>query len=168
MSRAQWKDLFEVVGFVALIASLIFVGMQIRQEHTIAQAQNAADFDDTMIEYARVINANRDVWIQGLEGAELSVQDQVTFEVVAFAVWQKFNGLYRRNRLLDQEDGMLAARQLAAELFTYPGLRQYVLSRCRHRESVGQEIPICGDIRTQLKAYDDGTLPAPEGKLYVL
>jgi hypothetical protein len=168
MSRDQWRDLLEAIGFLVLIASLIFVGLQIRQDHTIAQAQNAADFDDTMIEYARVINANRDVWIRGLEGAELSLQDQVTFESVAFAVWQKFTGLYRRDRLLNQGSGILAARQLAGELFIHPGLRQYVLSRCRHRESVGQEISLCDDVRSQLKAFDDGTLPAPEGKLYVL
>ena len=168
MSREQWRNLLEAIGFLVLIASLIFVGLQIRQDHTIAQAQNAADFDDTMIEYARVINANRDVWIRGLEGAELSLPDQVTFESVAFAVWQKFTGLYRRDRLLYQGSGILAARQLAGELFIYPGLRQYVLSRCRHRESVGQEISLCDDVRSQLKAFDDGTLPAPEGKLYVL
>ena len=36
----------EAIGFLALIASLIFVGLQIRQDHTIAKAQNAADFDD--------------------------------------------------------------------------------------------------------------------------
>ena len=168
MSREQWRNLLEAIGFLALIASLIFVGLQIRQDHTIALAQNAADFDDTMIEYARVINANRDVWIQGLEGAELSTQDQVTFESVAFAVWQKFTGLYRRDRLLNQGNGMLAARQLAGELFIYPRLRQYILSRCRHRESIGQEISLCDEVRTQLKEFDDGTLPAPEGKLYVL
>lgn len=168
MSREQLKDLLEAIGFLVLIASLIFVGLQVRQDHTIARAQNAADFDDTMIEYARVINANRDVWIKGLEGAELSTQDQVTFESVAFAVWQKFAGLYRRDRLLNQGNGMLVARQLAAGLYVYPGLRRYVLSRCRHRESVGQKISLCDDLRTQLKAFDDGTLPAPEGKLYVL
>lgn len=168
MIRAQWKEVLEFVGFLGLIASLIFVGLQIRQDNRIAQAQDAADFDDTMIEYARVINANREVWIQGLHGAELSPQDQVTFESVAFAVWQKFSGLYQRQILLEQQNGLSAARQLAAELFVFPGLRRYVLSRCQHRESIGQEISFCEDLRVQLKGYDEGTLPPPEGRLYVL
>ena len=68
MAREHWRDRLEAIGFVILIASLIFVGLQLRQDHTIARAQNSADFDDTMIEYARVINANREVWIKGLEG----------------------------------------------------------------------------------------------------
>ena len=70
MTRGQWKDVLEAIGFVMLISSLIFVGLQIRQEHRIARLQNSADFDDTMIEYARVINANREVWKKGLEDAE--------------------------------------------------------------------------------------------------
>ena len=168
MDSAKLNDWIQILISVGVILSLIFVGLQIRQEHTIAQAQNAAEFNDTMIEYSCVINANRDVWIKGLEGAELSAEDQVTFESVSFAVWQKFMGLYRRVRLLDQRSGMLAARQLAGELYIYPGLRKYVLARCRHRESIGQKISFCDDVRIQLKAFDNGTLPKPEGKLYVL
>ena len=168
MKTVDWRQIAELFGIGAIVASLIFVGLQIRQDHTIALAQNAAEFDDTMLEYSRIINANREVWIRGLEGAELSQEDQVAFESVAFAVWQKFTGLYRRDRFLNLGNGMLAARQLAGELYTYPGLRQYVLSRCRHRESIGQKISFCDDIRTQLKAFDDSTLSPPEGKLYVL
>ncbi len=168
MSRDQWKDAVEAIGFVALIGSLIFVGLQIRQDHAIARAQNAADFDDTMIEYARVINANREVWIKGLEGAEMSVADQVTFESVAFAVWQKFSGLHGRSQLLGEGTGVQAARQIASELYIFPGLRNYFMARCKHRESMSQKISFCNDIRTQLDLLDDGTLPAPEGKLFVL
>ncbi len=98
--KKDWRTIAELAGIAALMVSLIFVGLQIRQDHRLARAQNAADFDDTMIEYARVINANREVWVRGLEGAELSLADQVTFEVVAFAVWQKFNGLHTRDYLL--------------------------------------------------------------------
>ena len=168
MNKSNWKDIAELVGIAAIVASLIFVGLQLRQDRQFALAENAADFDDTMIDYASVIRENRDIWIRGLEGTELSTEDQVVFESVAFAVWQKFNGIYRQSRFLYNSSGVLAARQLAGELHTYPGLRKYVLSRCRHRESIGQDIPICDDIRAQLKAFDEGTLAPPEGRLYVL
>ena len=167
-NRFDWKSVAEFVGIAAIVASLIFVGVQLRQDRQFALAENAADFDDTMIEYSSVIRENREIWLRGLEGAELSLEDQVVFESVAFAVWQKFSGIYRQSRFLYQTSGMMAARQLAGELYTYPGLRKYVLSRCRHRESIGQVIPWCDDVRDQLKAFDDGTLSPPEGKLYVL
>ncbi len=41
MNLKHWKDLFEAVGLVAIVASLIFVGLQIRQEHTIARTELA-------------------------------------------------------------------------------------------------------------------------------
>jgi hypothetical protein len=163
----DWKSIAEFVGIAAIVASLIFVGLQLRQDRQLALAENAADFDDTMIEYANVIRENREVWLRGLDGAELSPQDQVVFESLGFAVWQKFSGLYDRDRYLYQASGTSVARQLAGEMHIFPGLRRYVLSRCRHRESMGQRIQFCDDVREQLTAYDDGTLSPPEGKLFI-
>ena len=168
MRRVQWKDLAEAIGFVALIASLVFVGLQIRQDQKIARLQIAAEFDDTMIEYARVINANREIWIKGLEGGDLTPEDQVTFEAVAFAVWQKFLGLYNRADFVDKGRKGGIARQLASELYIFPGLREYFLARCGHHESMGFFRPYCHDVKEQLDKLDDGTLPPPKGKLYVL
>lgn len=167
MTREHWKDLLEAIGFLTLISSLIFVGLQIKQDHTIARAEVASNFNATMIEYAHVINSNRDVWLRGLEGAELSLPDQVAFETVAFIVWQKFFGLYSISKSLYEGTGTRSARQFASELFIFPGLRQYFISRCNHRESMGQKVSFCDDVRTQLKKLDDGILPAPEGRLYV-
>ena len=168
MNREKWKSVFEAIGFVVLIASLIFVGLQIRQEHQIARAQNSADFDDTMIEYARVINANREVWKKGLEGEELPPTDQIAFEAVAFAVWQKFFGIYQRTDLLGYRPRDEIARQLASELYIFPGLRHFSVARCEYGESMGFSRPFCHDVREQLGRLDDGTPPPPEGKLYVL
>ncbi len=168
MKLSHWKDTAELIGIAAIVASLIFVGLQLRQDRQFALSEYAADFNDTMIQYSSVIRENREIWLRGLEGSDLSLEDQVVFESVAFAVWQKFSGIYRQSQALYQTGGEMAARQLAGELYTYPGLRNYVLSRCRHRESIGQEISFCDDIREQLKAFDDGTLSPPEGKLYVL
>ena len=167
MNRAQWKDLLEGTGLMAIIGSLIFVGLQIRQDSMIAGIQDAADFNDTMIEYARIINDNRDIWIKGLEGGELSSSDKITFEAVAFSVWQKFSGLYTRNELLNSGSEEGVARQLAGELFIYPGLRNYIIGRCKHRESMGQYISFCDDVRVQLERFDNGTWPKPEGQFYV-
>lgn len=166
--KKDWKEIAELAGVAALVASLIFVGLQIRQEHRLARAQNAADFDDTMIEYARVINANREIWIRGLEGGELSLADQVSFEVVAFAVWQKFNGLHTRDYLLGGRGREGIARQLASELYIFPGLRHYFVARCEHQESMGFSRAFCRNVQEQLGKLDDGTLPPPKGKLYVL
>jgi hypothetical protein len=39
MNRDAWKAWLEGVGFLALIASLLFLGLQVRQDHKIARAE---------------------------------------------------------------------------------------------------------------------------------
>ena len=38
MKFAEWKDVAELVGIAAIIASLLFVGLQLKQSHEIALA----------------------------------------------------------------------------------------------------------------------------------
>jgi len=42
MIEQRWKDAFELLGLVAIVASLIFVGMEIRQERDLARSDLAA------------------------------------------------------------------------------------------------------------------------------
>jgi len=39
MAVKRWRDLFEVIGLSAVVASLIFVGIQLRQDQTIARSE---------------------------------------------------------------------------------------------------------------------------------
>ena len=39
MNERRSKDIFEVVGMLAIVASLIFLGFQVRQDHAIARAE---------------------------------------------------------------------------------------------------------------------------------
>ena len=41
MKPANWKDITELVGIAAIIGSLVFVGLQMRQAQQLAQAQLA-------------------------------------------------------------------------------------------------------------------------------
>ncbi len=56
MSRIRWKDIFESVGLVAIIASLIFVAIEVRQSNQIgrldAMQSMASDWASVGIELA--------------------------------------------------------------------------------------------------------------------
>ena len=43
MNRIQWKELFEAAGMLAIVASLTFVGLQVRQDQVIARSQLFSD-----------------------------------------------------------------------------------------------------------------------------
>ena len=169
MTNRNWKDIAELVGITAIVASLLFVGLQMRQEQAIARYQGYSDFNNTMLEYARVINDNRDAWIRGLSGDELTPEEQVSFEVAGFAVYQKFAGLHRRVTVLpggrtpDQ-----IARQLAADMHLYPGLGNYIHARCSHLDSMGYVPDFCADVLEQYERIESGEYPPASGNIYVL
>jgi len=55
MAQKEWKEIAELIGIAAIVGSLIFVGMQMRQTHQIALAnQYQARFESV-----REINATR-------------------------------------------------------------------------------------------------------------
>ena len=42
MKFAQWNEIAELVGIVAIVASLVFVGLQMRQDHVFARSDLGA------------------------------------------------------------------------------------------------------------------------------
>lgn len=161
----RWLTLIANLG---ILIGIYFVAVELNQNEIGMRAQSAADFDDTMIEYARVINANREIWIRGLAGEELTLEDQITFESVGYTVWQKFYGLYSRADLLGGRPREDIALQLAGELYLHPGLKRYFMSRCLHNESLGFNRPFCDDIRAQLARLEQGELDPPIETIYIL
>jgi len=51
MKRFNWRDLTEISGIIAIVASLIFVGLQLRQSQEIAIASQYQERASTAVEY---------------------------------------------------------------------------------------------------------------------
>lgn len=49
MQFAKWKDIAELVGLVAIVASLVFVGLQLRQSQEIALSQTHSERSGAVI-----------------------------------------------------------------------------------------------------------------------
>ncbi len=79
MKSVSWKDIAELLGMAAIVASLIFVGMQLRQERDIVRRESRTDFVASTVEIGRLFSDNRSVWLKGLSGDSLTEEDQVTF-----------------------------------------------------------------------------------------
>jgi len=71
MKKTDWKDIAELVGIAAIVASLIFVGVQVQQDRQIAQAQAAADMLENGLESRANINQFAHVLVKGNSGAQL-------------------------------------------------------------------------------------------------
>jgi hypothetical protein len=122
MKTRNWKDFAELVGIVAIVLSLLFVGAQIRQDQNIALAQIFADFDDTQIEWARLVAENKDVWVRGLKNEDLSESDGATFNVITAAFFDKESTRYYRAILITGVPSGGIIKKNADIIYSYPGL----------------------------------------------
>jgi len=123
MTREQWKDWLEGFGIVAIIGSLIFVGLQMRQAQSIAvaEAEGAQQTIDNRVPDA--INQHAGVWSKGASGRELSEAEAIIFEnLVIIASTQAFFS-YSQRKILNHPRADLAAHRFAFFLFQNPGAR---------------------------------------------
>lgn len=138
MGRMSWKNFLEGVGVLALVASLLFVGFQLQQDRDLATAQVIVDFDALRSELLTAISDNRNVWLSGLKGEELSPTDEIAFRAVAVAFYRKELGVYQRLQLLGYGTPDSVAEHYAFDLYQYPSLRRIFIEEgqlidARHR-----------------------------------
>lgn len=76
MTSMKWRDDAEVVGIGAIVASLIFVGLQLRQDQKIAASQVFAEYVATGIGYQSTIAEHSEILVKGNSGAQLDEVEQ--------------------------------------------------------------------------------------------
>ena len=87
MTSSNWKDVAEVLGVVAIVLSLVFVGIQLQQDQEIAGAQAYIDAASQITELNQLISENKAIWVRGLDGEELSKEDEVVFQSIYHALF---------------------------------------------------------------------------------
>ena len=80
MDFKKFNEIAELVGILAIVASLIFVGLELRQSDKIAKAEVLADYIAMSTEKNAAIIAEPDIWLRGNAGEELTDAEQVVFE----------------------------------------------------------------------------------------
>jgi hypothetical protein len=122
MSRQQWKDLLEGIGFVAIISSLIFVGLETQNssEQTAINTKSLeiAAYQELMNNIAEMNVMN----IQSLEAAKITAP---IYGVSDVNTWQSSSALYLAFRHGDiaffmYEHGAIDAGRLNSALRILP------------------------------------------------
>ena len=124
MQKTGWKDIAELLGIAAIVASLTFLGFQIQQDRDVALAQIFADHDDTQIEWARLITENNVIWVKGLESQELSKEESATFFAMAGAYFNKEADRYSRGFIISSVPPHTVSTRFAHVIHSYPGLER--------------------------------------------
>jgi len=87
MKFQNWKETAELVGIAAIVASLLFVGLQMRQTGEIARGQMYSNQLANALTAYSAISGHPDIWVRGKHGDELDPADAEVFltQVLALA-----------------------------------------------------------------------------------
>lgn len=125
MKSNNWKDIAELIGIAAIVASLIFVGLQMRQSQSIAMSDGNLANAANRIERNTSILENSEIWVRGNQGQDLDEKDAVVFRyLVQNVVDTAFFEIVRLRRM--GEDGIADSivADFSAFLFKNPGARR--------------------------------------------
>ena len=79
MQNLGWKGIAEALGIAAIVASLIFVGLQMRQSQEIAIAETYMTILSSEIEVRNAVSEHADLWKKANSGAELNEVEALIF-----------------------------------------------------------------------------------------
>ena len=71
MKPISWKEAAELTGIFAILASLIFVALQLQQEEKLLQSEMRAAMVSNFVAVNNSIIENADIWVRGNKGEKL-------------------------------------------------------------------------------------------------
>ena len=123
MKSTNWKDIAELVGITAIVASLVFVGMQMRQDQEIAIVETRGDVTATMMGLAGSLKGNGGIWQNGLDDAPITDAERIEFLALAKVVESQLFMEWVRLSRLGPANPDRVAQVYAYALYSHPGLR---------------------------------------------
>jgi hypothetical protein len=87
MRTADWKGIAELIGIVAIVGSLIFVGLEVRQQQLMAQNEAGFNVVEDYRQFGNSVIENADIWVRGNAGEELDGIEGVIFEQLIRNYW---------------------------------------------------------------------------------
>jgi hypothetical protein len=175
MNVKNWKDLAELIGIAAIVASLLFVGMQMRLDREIAEAQAYMDSSNGLIELSQLTSENQDIWINGLDGADLTLAERSKFEQIVRAWYVRKVAQWQRANRLNAGNPQDIVEAFAYELYMHSGLREhfrrYVEGLDARRTVLGGErstTSFTASVERALAQIEREAPPIPEDKTYFI
>ena len=130
MSTFDRKDIAELVGLTAIVVSLIFVGVQLRQTQDIAIAEGFLSMFELRTEVSNGIRENIEIWREGTAGNELSDNDAAVFAILVNQVNEAaVQAFYHTFNIEGKVAAGLAAEDFAGFLYHNPGARKLWVQR---------------------------------------
>lgn len=125
MAGIRWRETAELIGIASIVASLVFVGLELRQSQKIADIDSAATRAEWFFSNRASINENAEIWIKGNSGASLTDAEKVVFANIVKDIHTNNRFTWARERNLGEESSDYAAHELAWILHQNPIAREF-------------------------------------------
>ncbi|MCG8414161.1 MAG: hypothetical protein MI746_08065 [Pseudomonadales bacterium] len=119
LNQQTWKLWAEVIALVSVVASLVFVGIELRLSRDIATTEEAGRANERAIAVNDLIGSNAAIWQKGCLGEELEDQEKIIFVTTLRALdsWKQFNWS-------GSQRGQAAPIDIARNMYFFPGFRE--------------------------------------------
>jgi len=142
MNSLKLNDWVQAAGVLAVVASLIFVGIEIRQSSRFAMDASIASANGVIVSVEELVIQNPDAWYRGCRGDKLQPADETLFT----HTFQAYELLYYL-RWLRAERGVAAVSapisidSMATTIHRNPGLRRLWDDHGKARYHMPDDIP---------------------------
>jgi hypothetical protein len=121
------RNWLEVIGIFGVLVSLLFVGVQLRQDKELGASEVVGSWMEQGSSLRTLIASNADTWYRACLGEDL----QKSEKIIAQAIWQQY-GQYQFSRWTMSQTGIfkseraaqVAANNVAMHLVSFPALRE--------------------------------------------
>ena len=157
MKKTDWKGIAELVGIGAIVASLVFLGLQMQQTQQIAwndyrlnRLESALEAESTRYQYV-------DIWLKGNAGENLHDDEREIYQGLLDSKWDQafWNTVAQRELGLTLD---IDIHDFAVFLYQNPGARDFWL-RARQQRNDGRTFligqPPSGAMDIQQIVLDD-------------
>ena len=120
MNGSRIREWLEIVGLMGVIASLVFVGLEVRQSRQIASMDQLAVARQLVSAYRQNLIANSDIWVRGCRGEELSDPEKFVFSQLALELRDTGMTLTARGNIGIYASSSRWMDNVAANLHRYP------------------------------------------------
>jgi hypothetical protein len=127
MKEASWADIAQLIGILAIVASLVFVGLQLKQSEQLGYSEIVGNMNDRKAALSELMTDHADLWHKACSGDELDAGSRIIAQRIFGSVMGDAMSEYiARNVGIARSE---SARQqvvdrVAAQLWKNPGMKK--------------------------------------------
>ena len=144
--RLSWTRILEIVGIFSIVGSLIFVGLQMKQDRDIAASENVLLVLSEQQAWTGLLAENAAIWINGNTGAELTAEEDLVYQSLAQSrQLRQFEAWFRNQRVPGGNPPETFAYEWATEAIENPGLMRWWRDESAKQEHKYEQLGFAGE-----------------------